>query len=174
MERICESIRSQAPEVLIEWENVLREQPWYSLPAEHRTGGLADVVVGIADASLCEPGAEDVYRELVLASAAHGTHRREQDIPDHLILIEYHLLRQALWRFLTAKFGSAPDVVTAIMRIDMAITVATNASMWGYHRPEVEALGKWEVAIERIVADCPFPRKGTWHDLDSPADGKVR
>src|SRR5690606_30967771 len=34
---------------------------------------------------------------------------------------------------------------------------ATNASMWGYHRTEVEALGTWQESIERLAAAVPLP-----------------
>lgn len=156
MREICEDIKSNVSEVLLEWEHLVREQPWFSLPPDHRIDSLPDVIVGLVEASLCTPQDEDAHRKKILAAAEHGTHRREQGIPEHLILTEYHLLRQAIWNYLTAKFGSSNRTTEAIMRIDTAISLATNASMWGYHRQEIEGMGKWKEAMERIVASSPF------------------
>lgn len=38
------------------------------------------------------------------------------------------------------------------MKIDTAITLATNASMWGYHRPEIEGMGKWQEGMKHLVS----------------------
>jgi hypothetical protein len=156
MKAICEDIKSHVSEVLVEWEQRVRDEPWYSLPPGHRIDSLPDVIVGLVEASLCQPADKASHRQKVEAAAEHGQHRRKQGIPEHLILTEYHLLRQALWYYLTRKFGSSDRTTEAIMRIDMAITLATNASMWGYHQQEIQALGKWEEGIERMTRSCPF------------------
>ena len=156
MKAICEDIKNHVSEVLVEWEQRVREEPWYSLPAEHRIDNLPDVIIGLVEASLCNPADVESHRRKVVEAAEHGTHRREQDIPEHLIFTEYHLLRQALWYYLERKFGSSDRVTQAIMCIDTAITLATNASMWGYHRQEIEAMGKWEEGIERMISSSPL------------------
>lgn len=159
MHPFCDDIKAHVPEVLQEWERLVREQPWYSLPPEHRIDSLPDVVVGLVEASLCDPEDEESHWQNVVAAAEHGTFRREQGVPEHLILTEYHLLRLAIWRYLTGKFGSSDRTATAIMQIDTAITLATNASMWGYHRREIEAMGKWEEGMRRLVDCSPLLRR---------------
>jgi len=156
MNEICEDIKRHVPDVLLEWERRVREQPWYSLPAGHRIANLPDVIVGLVEASLCSPADEEAHRRKVEAAAEHGEHRRRQGIPEHLILTEYHLLRSAIWYYLVGKFGSSARTTEAIMRIDTAITLATNASMWGYHREEIEAMGKWEEGVERMISSSPL------------------
>jgi hypothetical protein len=156
MDDYCRDLRQHVGEVLAEWEQLVRKQPWYSLPPEHRIDNLPDVVVGLVEASLCEPRNLERHRQQVEAAVGHGFHRRTQGIPESLILTEFHLLRQAIWNYLVRKFGPAEGVVTAIMRIDCAITLATNASMWGYHRPEITALGKWDAGIERLSSSSPL------------------
>lgn len=156
MKEIGQKIESHVSEVLVEWEQLVREQPWYALPPEHRIDSLPDVIVGLVEAALCDPESGESQRRNVTAAAKHGTHRCEQGIPEHLILTEYHLLRQAIWRYVTRTFGSSDRTTQAIMRVDVAITLATNASMWGYHRKEVEAMGKWEEVIERMVSTSPL------------------
>lgn len=158
MRAICEDLKQHVPSVMAVWEKLVREEPWYSLPRDHRVDGLPEVVVGLVEASLCSPADYESHRQKIEAAAAHGMSRREQGVPEHLILTEYHLLRWAIWRYLHATFGATDRVAEAIMRIDTAITLATNASMWGYFRPEVEAQGKWEQTIERLAADSPFLR----------------
>jgi hypothetical protein len=156
MKEICETLKSNVAEVLVEWEHLVKEQPWFSLPAGHRIDNLPDVIVGLVEAALCDPADEGVHRQQVDAAITHGQHRREQGIPEHLMFTEYHLLRQAIWYFLHQRFGARDEVSRAILRIDSAISVATNASMWGYHRAEIEALGKWDEGVERIVRSSPF------------------
>lgn len=160
MRALGEDLKAHVPEVLVEWERLVREQPWYSLPADHRTNHLPEVIVGIVDAALCNPAALETHQRKAQAAAEHGFHRRQQDIPESLILTEYHLLRQAIWKYLLTTHGSSDRTVEAIMRIDSAITLATNASMWGYHRPEIEALGKWDEGMKRIVHSSAFLQHG--------------
>lgn len=156
MKDLCDTLKSHVSEVLVEWETLVREQPWFSLPADHRIDSLPDVIVGLVGASLCTPVDAEAHRENIAAATVHGAHRREQGIPEHLILTEYHLLRQAIWRYLIGKVGASERTADAMMRIDSAVTLATNASMWGYFRPEIEAAGKWEGGIERMVASSPL------------------
>jgi hypothetical protein len=158
MRDICQNIKSHVLDVLVRWEGLMRQQPWYSLPADHRIDNLPEVIVGLAEAALCRPADREAHRQKVSAACTHGEHRRRQGIPDHLILTEYHLLRQALWYYLVDTYGSSDRTVQAIMLLDTALTLATNASMWGYHRAEIEALGKWEEGIERIISSSPLLR----------------
>jgi hypothetical protein len=159
MNDICQDLKGHVSDVLVEWETLVRAEPWYSLPADHRIDSLPDVVVGLVQASLCEPQDEESHRVKVMAAADHGVHRREQGIPEHTMLIEYQLLRRAIWYYLVKKHGSGQAIIDAIMKIDTAISVATNASMWGYHREEIEALGKWDEGIRKIVGHSPLLRR---------------
>ena len=158
MKDICQDIKSNVPKVVEEWETLVREQPWYSLPTEHRINNLPEVIVGLVEASLCNPVDEGAHRQAVDAAVVHGQHRHKEGIPEHMILTEYHLLRQAIWYYVERKFGASDETTNAIMRLDQAISLATNASMWGYHREQIEALGKWDEGIERIIASSPFLR----------------
>jgi hypothetical protein len=45
------------------------------------------------------------------------------------------------------------------MQIDTAITLATNASLWGYHRQEIEGMGKWQEGMERLIESSPLLRR---------------
>jgi hypothetical protein len=156
MRAICEDIKSNVPEVMAEWERRVKSQPWFILPREERAGTLAALVAELAESALCSPPDVEAHRRAVDAAAEHGEHRRRQGIPDATLFTEYHLLRQAIWSYLAAKHPPSAYLVDAISRIDTAITTATNASMWGYNREEIEALGKWEEGLDRITRSSPF------------------
>jgi hypothetical protein len=156
MNSICDAIKRNTDEIIAEWEVLVREQPWFSLPAEHRIDHLPDVIIGLVESSLCNPVDPRAHRQNVEAACTHGVSRREQGIPEHLMFTEYHLIRQAIWYFLQRNFPPTDELSDAILRIDGAISLATNASMWGYHRAEIEALGKWDEGIERIITSSPF------------------
>jgi hypothetical protein len=156
MESICSDLLENADDVLAQWERLVREYPWFSLPAAYRTDNLADVLAGLVRSALCEPSVRATQWENVNAASAHGEHRRRQGIPEHLLFTEFHLLRQEIWQHLVSAHPPSEAATGAMLRIDAAISLATNASMWGYHREEIEAMGKWEEGMERIVASSPF------------------
>jgi hypothetical protein len=156
MKEICAHIKGNVAQVLVEWEQLVKEEPWFSLPPEHRIDSLPDVIVGLVEAALCDPVDHRAHKLNIDAACQHGSHRRKQQIPEHLIFTEYHLLRQAIWRFLTSQLRPSDRITQAMLRIDSALTLATNASMWGYYREEIEALGKWEEGMARIAASSPF------------------
>ena len=140
------------PERVLEmWEQAVAAEPWYALPREDRTGFLGEVVVSLAEASLVLPNVSDSCRKTVIAAAAHGKGRRAQNIPETSIPIEFHLLRQAITRYLMQEFEPSDDLHNAIQAIDSTISLALNACMWGYFRDEVEAQGMWETAVDRLV-----------------------
>ena len=161
MRTLCKDLRENVSVVLERWEALVRAQPWYSLPADTRLEGLDEVVLGVVEASLCEPMESKAHQRNVEAAARHGARRRAQGIPETMIATEFHLVRQALWGYLRARHPDAHrDVTEAILRIDAVILPATTACMWGYYRVEVEAMGKWDAAMERLVDEAPRQREG--------------
>ncbi len=153
IQAIAESINTNIPVLLEIWDHLVTEEPWFSLPREDRTGFLAEVIGSLAETSLIS-ATPDSCRKTVVAAAAHGKGRRAQQIPESLIAIEFHLLRQAIWRFITQHFAPSEDLHNAIRSLDAGVTLALNACMWGYFRDEIEAQGMWEVAVERLVGDA--------------------
>lgn len=160
MKDVCENIKAHVPEVIAEWDRLVREEPWFTLPAQHRINSLPDVVVGIVEAALCEPLDVKSHRQKVHAAAEHGHHRRTQDLPETVIFTEYHLLRQALWHYLERAGTEPAKLLRAVSHIDLALTIASNASLWGYHREEIMALGRWDEGLERMVHESPFLKAG--------------
>jgi hypothetical protein len=155
MNAICEDLRRHIGEIVGEWERLARAARRPS-SSEHRASeALADVIIGLVEASLCTPANVSAHREKVRAAAEHGYECRQRGLPDEAVLSEYHLLRQALWEYLARSFGPHRSL-KAIARIDSAISIATTASLWGYNREEIRSLGKWEQGLERMTLASPL------------------
>jgi CheY-like chemotaxis protein len=157
VQAIAGRVIASSDKVLAEWERAVAEEPWFTLPREDRDGALPDVVVSLAEASLLQPNRDDSCRKAVVAAAAHGQRRRKQNIPETSIPIEFHLLQQAIARFLMNEFEPSDDLHAAIRALDGMISLALNACMWGYFRDEIEAQGMWAVAVDRLVESACQP-----------------
>lgn len=136
------------------WLGLVKEEPWFSLPREHRLSNIPQLIEALMACALLSPVSVQANRACVEAGTAHGYTRRKQKIPESIIPIEFHLLRSALWRYLNETFAPSEGTYSTILRIDRSISTALNAAMWGYYREEIEAHETWESAIERLVADA--------------------
>ena len=155
MRPVCDNLKAHVPDILREWEAITHEEPWVSLPKTYRVDNLPDVTIGLFEASLCDPASRDAQREKIEAALEHGARRRAHEFPDAVLLTEYYLLREAIWRYLGRTF---PDKVAndAILRIDSAIMLATRATLIGYHREEYEQRGSWDTTVDRLVEEAPL------------------
>lgn len=153
MEEVCRSIHQDIDEIIDRWVRAAEEEPWFTTPKEEMIDELPAVVRRLADVALLRPGDEAFHREKVRAAARHGDERREQGIPTEAIFREYHFLRVALWRYLDDRVQDDHTRLEAITRIDMAISVASRASLYGYHRPELEERGDWPERIEQLSTE---------------------
>jgi two-component system, cell cycle response regulator DivK len=154
VQAIAAKVIEHSSEVMELWQKGVTDEPWYLLPREDRAGFLPEVVVSLAEASLLLPNQEESCRKTVVAAAAHGRGRRVQNIPESSLPIEFHLLREAIWRYLMQEFEPSDDLRDAIMAFDSTISLALNACMWGYFRDEIEAQGIWEAAVDRLVGSA--------------------
>lgn len=168
MKEVCENIKAHVAEVIAEWDRLVHAEPWFTLPVKHRIDSLPDVLVGIVEAALCEPADVEAHRQKVQAAAEHGYHRRTQNLPETVIFTEYHLLRQAIWHYLDQSGTDPGKLLRAVSHIDLALTVATNASLWGYHREAIQALGKWEEGMERLVHESPLLKASVMKNSAAP------
>jgi two-component system cell cycle response regulator DivK len=148
---IAQSLIDNAGQVLELWQKAAAEEPWFTLPRTDRSGFLQELVVALAEAAVLMPNDRDACRKVVVAAAAHGRARREQEIPETSIPTEFHLLRQAVGRYVLQTFAPSEASSSAIIAFDAAISLGLNACMWGYFREEIEAQGLWETAVDRLV-----------------------
>lgn len=154
---LCDDPNVLVPEILAEWQGIAQEEPWLELPEQHRFNSLPDVTYGLLDVALCRTDDPAAIREKLDAAASHGWTRREQGFPQELVLTEYYLLREAIWRVLRRRWPD--EAAEAVFRVDTVLSVATRASLAGYHRAELEALGRWPAALERLVASSPLAQR---------------
>jgi hypothetical protein len=145
---LCDYPNALVPEILAEWQTVAAEEPWMALHEHERLDSLPEVVRGLLDAALRLPNARAVYLTHV-AAAKHGTDRRAQGFAHDLILTEYYLLREAIWRVIRRRYPT--DAGTAVLRIDNALATATRASLLGFHRDQLESAGHWPGALEQLA-----------------------
>lgn len=160
----CEAIDAQADELVAEiidgWGKIAKSEPWLALPATVGHDHLADLLQALAHAALCELRDKGARRWLVERGAQHGEDRLLEGFSEELLYREYHLLRTFLWDWIRRRWGSLPDAHNAILLLDAAITLATSASLRGYHRHTLERRGRWPLALEELIEEY-------WPLLDS-------
>ena len=165
MEAIRRDVHEHIAEIMVEWREITRDEPWLSLPEEHRTNSLPAVALALVDVALRDRPQGADYEAVVVAAAKHGRTRGEHAFPISLIFTEYHLLREALWRHLRTRFAQAAG---AMVLVDSAITVATSASLFGFNRDQLEATGAWPAVLQELIDEAPR-RIGRWGAGGGPA-----
>ena len=133
----------------------MAEEPWRSLTPEERLDLLPELVLRLLDVAICDPSDVTGHREAVWAAVRHGEARRRQGVDHDHVFQEYFLLRETVWHFLRQR-GSTEERTEAILGIDAVISLATTASLRGYHRAELEARGGWAEAVEALIEASPL------------------
>lgn len=108
--------------------------------------------------ALLAPHDRELCRTLLHRAAAHGEMRLEQGLPDALLFQELYLARESLWTYIKEHdpdYGGLRS--EAILRIDMALSLAAKASLRGYHRPAFEARGEWPQVIDQLLEEWAPP-----------------
>jgi len=154
MQEICDALKERMPEILERWTTLLNELPWTDEVGKETIDHLPEVVTGLAESALCSPASREARMQQAFAAARHGHDRRRQGWSERQLLQEYHLLRQAIYDDLRENHGA--DAPEAIFRIDAASTLATMASLRGFHRDKLEAQGRWPAAVEELADDATY------------------
>lgn len=159
MNRIQQDLRDGKFEVMRRWEDQPDPIPWDGEPPEH-WDHLPDLLVALADAALNDAPSEQNTRALVEAAIIHGKDRRKEGADADDVLGDYYRLRIAIWSFLQDRAYAADAPARAVLRIDLAITTATAASLVGYHEGAVEARpGGVAAAVDRLVRDSGLAKR---------------
>jgi hypothetical protein len=143
--------RDELSLVIAEWEQLSREEPWHVDPHRYGIDALHETMRAVLD--IATWGGTDTFapERLVRTAVAHGEQRRAQGASDDAVLREYHALRAALWRFLQRSVPQGPAAIGAILRVDVAIGVATIVALRGFHRGELASGTSWEADILKQV-----------------------
>lgn len=153
MGEICRAIRRDTADIMERWLDAAEEEPWFSTPRSAMVDELPHVIRRLADVALRHPADEALHRENVMAAARHGEERREQGLDTEAIFREYHFLRVALWRYLQELVDDEHTRIRAITRVDLAISIASRASLYGHHRKELEEAGDWPDRVEHLALE---------------------
>ena len=143
--------RDDLPLIVAEWERLSREEPWHVDPHRYGIDSVHETMGAVLD--IATWGGTDTFasERLVRTAAAHGEQRRAQGASDDALLREYNALRAALWRFLQRSSPQGPATIAAILRVEVAIGVATTVALRGYHRSEMPPGMSWEADILKQV-----------------------
>ena len=161
MREICRALLVGKLEILGHWRALSDGSLWLQHPPSDRDPVDSDqeLIVRTIEASVCEPADEEAHRNKVWAAAAYGEQRRAQGLSEASLLTECSLLRQAFWSHIRGLPLSAEDALAAVSQIDMAISLATMAALYGYHRQELEGSGQWPSRVEELVGESALLRR---------------
>ena len=159
MRLACEHLKDRIADIMLEMTALTADEPWVSLPAEHRVDGLPNATERLFDWALCDPENES-HRVMALEVAAvHGRTRREQGLGDDVLLREYYLLREAIWRVVRALHGGdvTTEKVVVMGRLDRALSTSQRAALLGYYSAELTARGDWPHRLHLLCAEAALP-----------------
>ncbi len=134
---------AEVGEIMAEWDRNTHDLPWSSLEAGDRQNNLASVITRVIDCAMSDASRDLRVDAMIDAACGHGESRRKQGFDVSMLFREYDLLRAATWRELSA-LSASPTSYNAIFVIDGLLSVATRATVLGYHRAEMEANNLWE------------------------------
>lgn len=156
---IAESITEHVPRVLEQFGTVTRQEPWIHLPQGYRANYLGDVISLSTTLALQSPHDEELCRQLLHRAADHGQTRLGQGLSDSVLFQELYLARESLWTYVMDQHGAEGGglVSEAIIRIDMALSLAAKAALRGYHRPAFEERGTWPGVIDQLCGEWRPP-----------------
>ena len=144
-------LRADYAGIVAEWERLSVEEPWHVDPRRYGIDSLHETIRAVLDVATWSGADTSAHERLVRTATKHGEQRRSQGTGDDALLREYHALRAAIWRFMERSSVPASEALAVIVRIDIAISVATTAALRGYHRSELPPSKGWEAEIVRQV-----------------------
>lgn len=147
-----DDLRDELPLIIAEWERLSRDEPWHVDPQRFGADALYETIRAVLDVATWSGSDAATHERLVRAAAAHGDQRRAQGAGDDALLREYHALRTAIWRHLQRASLPAADLLAAILRVDVAIGIATIVSLRAFHRTDMPAGEAWEIDLLRQIA----------------------
>lgn len=149
-------LRAGVPEIIEEWDQLARHAAWLGIPREHRIDSLPDVLERLLAIVPCTlDDLEARHRGMVLVASDHGMLRREQHCSESVIFTEHALLRRVVSQRIDESGSKTDTCLSTVLRFDIALGVATNAALLGYHRREFDALGSWPAVLDPLTDDSP-------------------
>lgn len=141
---------ANVPQIVTEFERLTGTAPWTQLTEPQLRDHLPPLLHALMDSTAGSLGSADARERAVTLAAAHGEVRRRQDFSAESLLAEYYLLRNAMWNYIDKDVRSH-DAVSSIIRLDAAVSIATLASLAGFHRDEYEQVGLWPGVLTNML-----------------------
>lgn len=158
---LCELLMKRAGEIMAEWERLCCDAPWNALPENHRVDALPGVLAAAIDAA-SRTDERGCRMAVVDAAIKHGQDRRAQGFELQVLFTEFYFLREAIWRTLR-EITEADSAYETVLPIDHALTVATRATVAGFHRQEFESQGRWAEKVDALADEM-----GAGHESGPP------
>jgi hypothetical protein len=137
------------------WIRATSRRPWLQLSSVERVDHLPALLEHLLRGVFQTSVERRDHAAMLTAAARHGEHRRALGFDEETVLHEYYLLRQLLWDRFRDAFG-AVAAERLISRADAELSLATAASVRGFHREALEAQGRWPVALDELLEnDAP-------------------
>ena len=155
MRRLGSDLLEHAPEILRFATDALAETALWRPPG-HTFEPLADVVAGLIDASLLHPTELAAHERKIAAAVRYGEQRRAEGLTAMFLIAEFGALREGLRRYLEQSASPRRTTRDAIIRLDMAQTVAELAAMRGFHRDKFEQAGLWDTLVVKLARESPL------------------
>lgn len=148
---VLADICGRVPQLVQRIERFSYMEPWSLLPAKDRVNALPEVAGRACLLALRVGAGRRQCVPLLEIAAHHGLVRRRQGLGESSLFEELAFVREAIWSDIQARFGRENQVAAEIiLRIDMALTLASQASLRGYFRVEFEERGLWPRALTEL------------------------
>jgi hypothetical protein len=126
-------------QVIAEWRELVRLEPWSRIPAARLVDSLPEILPRIV--RLAQAGASEVDEELrSRITDEHGFFRREDAVPLLAVAEEWVYLKRACTAVLRRRGYTEPVVAAATQRLETLIDDALGYTLRGYYRPELDVL----------------------------------
>jgi len=155
MRQLGIDLREHEPEVLRLFREIITEPP-VSLSADHDLGTIPQVIHDLVEVSLLQPNNLAAHEQKIQDAVAHGETRRAHGFTERVIFEEFAAIREALRRYLDSCPIPRWKRREAMMRLDMAVSVAELAAIRGFHRAAFEQAGLWGALVGGLAQQSPL------------------
>jgi hypothetical protein len=150
LQAVHDDIQENLDDIFALFREVTQEEPWIKLPHDFHLDHLPPMIRVAAELSLQSPGDRELVRQLIREGCKHGETRLEQAFPEAILFHEHQLVRNAIWYHIRGRHRGEGLVFEAMIRLDAALTLATRATLRGFHRVAFARLGRWPSALEEL------------------------
>ncbi len=160
---LCEELRRRTERISELWNAAIEKEPWILGRELAGPEFVPELVECMADATLCDPPSRAAILLLAETAARHAAERASAGAEHARLVLEYYLLRNAVWAFFREYREQELGNAIAILHVDLAISIATRAALIGFYRGEFEQQGEWPAALHRLVDEVPL----VWEKADA-------